>query len=142
MSRTIATSQSREPPGTHAVPDRPPPTSGGPSRISADGVTSPSLRLVRHHVLAPRQRAETHLGQPHQRARTRLRGAEGGPKPPHPGATEPLVDALRAHQTAQLEERMAAGPRWQDNDLVFATRTGRPIERKSELARLKDDPAR
>src|SRR3954465_10176854 len=45
MSRTIATSQSREPPSTDAVPDRPPPTSGGPSRISADGVTSPSPRL-------------------------------------------------------------------------------------------------
>src|SRR3954454_6241832 len=44
MSRTIATSQSREPPSTHAVPDRPPPTSGGPSRIFADGVTSPSPR--------------------------------------------------------------------------------------------------
>ena len=44
----------------------------------------------------------------------------------------PLVDALRAHRTAQLEERMAAGPLWQDNDLVFATRTGRPIERKSD----------
>src|SRR3954462_336652 len=45
MSRTIATSQSREPPSTDAVPDRPPPTSGDPSRISADGVTSPSPRL-------------------------------------------------------------------------------------------------
>src|SRR3954452_7877581 len=45
MSRTIATSQSREPPSAHAVPDRPPPTSGDPSRISADGVTSPSPRL-------------------------------------------------------------------------------------------------
>src|SRR3954454_17964221 len=45
MSRTIATSQSREPPSSDAVPDRPPPTSGGPTRISADGVTSPSPRL-------------------------------------------------------------------------------------------------
>ena len=31
----------------------------------------------------------------------------------------PLRDALRAHRTAQLAERMAAGSQWQDNGLVF-----------------------
>jgi hypothetical protein len=43
-----------------------------------------------------------------------------------------LVDALRAHRAAQLEERIAAGPLWEDNDLVFARPNGRPIERKSD----------
>lgn len=43
-----------------------------------------------------------------------------------------LVEALRAHRAAQLEERIAAGPLWKDNDLVFAQANGRPIERKSD----------
>ncbi len=43
-----------------------------------------------------------------------------------------LVDALRAHSAAQLEERIAAGPLWQDDDLVFTQPNGRPIERKSD----------
>jgi integrase len=44
----------------------------------------------------------------------------------------PLVEALGAHRAAQLEERIAAGPLWQDHDLVFAQPNGRPIERKSD----------
>ncbi|MCF6744973.1 site-specific integrase [Blastococcus sp. KM273128] len=44
----------------------------------------------------------------------------------------PLVEALRAHRVAQLEERITAGPLWQDHDLVFAQPNGRPIERKSD----------
>ena len=44
----------------------------------------------------------------------------------------PLVEALRAHRAAQLEERIAAGPLWQDHDLVFAQPNGRPIERQSD----------
>jgi integrase len=47
-----------------------------------------------------------------------------------------LVEALRAHRAAQLEEREAAGPLWQDNDLVFAQANGRPIERKSDWKSL------
>jgi hypothetical protein len=43
-----------------------------------------------------------------------------------------LVDALRAHRAAQLEERITAGSLWEDNDLVFAQANGRPIERKSD----------
>jgi integrase len=43
-----------------------------------------------------------------------------------------LVEALRTHRAAQLEERIAAGPLWEDNDLVFAQANGRPIERKSD----------
>jgi integrase len=44
----------------------------------------------------------------------------------------PLVEALRAHRAAQREERIAAGPLWEDHDLVFAQPNGRPIERKSD----------
>jgi integrase len=43
-----------------------------------------------------------------------------------------LVEALRAHRAAQLEERIAAGPLWQDHDLVFVQPNGRPIERTSD----------
>ena len=43
-----------------------------------------------------------------------------------------LVDALRAHRAAQLEERITAGSLWEDHDLVFAQANGRPIERKSD----------
>src|SRR3954451_10261509 len=44
----------------------------------------------------------------------------------------PLRDALRAHRTAQLAERMAAGSQWQDFDLVFCQENGRPIEPRSD----------
>jgi integrase len=43
-----------------------------------------------------------------------------------------LVDALRAHRAAQLEERVAAGSLWEDSDLLFAQANGRPIERKTD----------
>jgi integrase len=42
-----------------------------------------------------------------------------------------LVEALRAHR-AQLEERIAADPSWQDDDLVFAQADDRPIERNPD----------
>lgn len=35
---------------------------------------------------------------------------------------------LRAHRTRQLEERIAAGRRWQDGDFVFATKLGEPLD--------------
>lgn len=45
---------------------------------------------------------------------------------------EPLVEALRRHRAAQLEERIAAGSLWEDSDLLFAQANGRPIERKTD----------
>lgn len=39
------------------------------------------------------------------------------------------LDALRAHRRHQLEERLAAGPLWEDWGLVFATPTGGPVSR-------------
>jgi integrase len=37
------------------------------------------------------------------------------------------VEALKAHHARQLEERLRAGERWEDNDLVFATLAGKPL---------------
>jgi integrase len=42
----------------------------------------------------------------------------------------PLVEDLRAHRAAQLEERMAAANVWEDNGLLFAQPNGRPIDRR------------
>jgi integrase len=44
----------------------------------------------------------------------------------------PLVDLLRAHRTAQLAERLRAGNRWEDGDLVFAQPNGRPLDKHSD----------
>jgi integrase len=54
----------------------------------------------------------------------------------------PLVEALRPHRVAQLEERAAAGPLWQNHDLVFAQANGKPIERKSDWQGLEAAPGR
>jgi integrase len=45
---------------------------------------------------------------------------------------DPLRDALRAHRAVQLAERMAAGPEWQDHDLVFCQENGRPIDPRGD----------
>jgi integrase len=39
-----------------------------------------------------------------------------------------LLEALKAHRAAQLEERLAAGPLWEDHGLVFAQWNGRPVD--------------
>ena len=39
-----------------------------------------------------------------------------------------LVAALKAHRRRQLEERLAAGSRWQDGGIVFTTKIGTPLE--------------
>ena len=38
------------------------------------------------------------------------------------------VEALREHRDRQATDRAAAGADWTDHDLVFATRTGRPLD--------------
>jgi integrase len=43
-----------------------------------------------------------------------------------------LRDALRAHRTAQLAERTAAGSQWHELDLVFCQENGRPIDPRSD----------
>ena len=42
--------------------------------------------------------------------------------------TEHAVDALKAHRKRQLEERLAAGSLWRENDLVFASTVGTPVD--------------
>lgn len=45
------------------------------------------------------------------------------------------IDALRAHRTAQVAERLRVGPAWQDGDLVFASQTGAPVDPSNLLSR-------
>ena len=42
--------------------------------------------------------------------------------------TTDLIEDLKAHRRRQLEHRMTKGSEYLDNDLVFATRAGTPIE--------------
>ncbi len=46
---------------------------------------------------------------------------------------EPLVQVLKAHRRTQTEERLRAGSMWIDNNLVFATQTGTPLEQRNDL---------
>lgn len=48
-----------------------------------------------------------------------------------------VADGLREHRRRQLTERLAAGARWQDLDLVFATRTGTPLHSRNVTAYLQ-----
>jgi integrase len=38
------------------------------------------------------------------------------------------VEALREHRACQVEERLFAGPQWEEWGVVFATRRGTPLE--------------
>jgi integrase len=49
-----------------------------------------------------------------------------------------LLPILRAHRKAQAAERLAAGAAWQDHDLLFCRRDGRPIERADDWRDWKD----
>src|SRR5690606_32951581 len=42
-----------------------------------------------------------------------------------------VVQALRAHRARQAEERLAAGARYENLDLVFATSEGRPLDERN-----------
>ena len=44
------------------------------------------------------------------------------------GLPQMAVDALQAHRDRQVGERLIAGAQWTDHDLVFATRTGGPLD--------------
>jgi integrase len=48
----------------------------------------------------------------------------------------PVADALRAQRARQREDRMLAGPEWQDHGLVFATAVGTPISPSNMNRRL------
>ena len=51
------------------------------------------------------------------------------------GLPERAVIALRSHRKRQLEGRVLAGSEWQDNGLVFTTRTGGPVEAQNVVNR-------
>ena len=53
----------------------------------------------------------------------------------------PLVEDLREHRRRQVEERLSAGPLWEDHDLVFAQVTGRPLDPRRDWGLWKDLPA-
>ena len=65
-----------------------------------------------------------------QRVDGKLRLVE--PKTPSSRRTVPLpptvLVALRTHRTRQAEERLWAGSRWHDTDLVFTTTIGTPLD--------------
>jgi site-specific recombinase XerD len=49
----------------------------------------------------------------------------GGERPALP---QRCVEALREHRVRQAEDRLAAGPLWQDRGLVFASTVGTPLD--------------
>ncbi|MFB4285965.1 tyrosine-type recombinase/integrase [Nonomuraea sp. MTCD27] len=48
-----------------------------------------------------------------------------------------LLAFLRAHKKIQAAERLKAGDRWTDHDLVFTTQLGGPIERTEDWKQWK-----
>jgi integrase len=47
------------------------------------------------------------------------------------------IAALRDHRRCQLEQRLTAGPLWQDQDLVFCNPTGGPLDPSWQTAVFK-----
>lgn len=45
------------------------------------------------------------------------------------------VQALKDHRVMQLEARLQAGPAWEDHDLVFPNRFGKPLQSKTDYSR-------
>jgi len=46
-----------------------------------------------------------------------------------------VADRLRRHRKAQAEERLKAGPKWNDHSLIFCDRRGEPLDRQNLLRR-------
>jgi integrase len=49
-----------------------------------------------------------------------------------------LLSALKAHGMRQLEERLAAGPKWRDHGLVFPSTVGTPLEPRNVTRHYKE----
>ena len=47
------------------------------------------------------------------------------------------IATLRRYRTEQLEERLLAGEQWEDHDLVFCTRLGRPLIARNVVRHVK-----
>jgi len=79
------------------------------------------------------------VAQALQRVNGRLEFVE--PKSQTSRRTIPLpatvARALRAHRSRQLEDRLAAGARWHDSDLVFTTALGTPLDSRNVTRRFQ-----
>ena len=53
------------------------------------------------------------------------------------GLPRAAVDALRRHRKMQSADRLAAGAKWQDHDLVFTTLDGRPLTQYDTRKRFR-----
>ena len=48
-----------------------------------------------------------------------------------------VLAALRRHRGRQNEERLTTGPQWEDQDLVFSTGLGRPLDARNVVRQFK-----
>jgi integrase len=78
---------------------------GDPAAMPPVPASAAVWRSVRSHGDTKTEKSRRTLGLPHM-----------------------AVDALRAHKERQAQERVAAGGQWDDDDLVFSTRTGGPLD--------------
>ena len=82
------------------------------------------------------ERAEFTVTYARQRSKLRGTRLDAEPKTANARRTLPLintaglsaVEVLRAHRKRQAAERLAAGPAWQDNGLVFCNTIGGPLD--------------
>jgi integrase len=63
------------------------------------------------------------------------------PKSQHSRRTVPMPEtvarSIRIHRSRQLEERLAAGARWQESNLVFTTPVGTPLDSRNVTRRFQ-----
>jgi integrase len=83
-------------------------------------------KLVRVRVQLARIDGENRLNPPKRRQLRTI------PLP------EVAVTVLREHRKRQIEERLHAGARWEDWDLVFASERGTPLNRHNVSHRFKE----
>jgi integrase len=108
----------------------------GSDRLHALYVLAVYLGLRRGELLGLRW-ADVNLDEEFLEVRHTLQRVNGElrfqpPKTRHSRRTIPLpapcLEALRTHRVAQKKERLATGLRWVDEDMVFSTTVGTPIE--------------
>ena len=64
-------------------------------------------------------------------------GGEAGSRGPPLYLPDRVFRALKAHRVRQLQERLAAGSRWQDSGLVFASSIGTSLEPRNLFRAFK-----
>ena len=111
-------------------------TATSKERLHALYVLAVYLGLRRGELLGLRW-ADVDLDQGSLRVRNTLQRVDGGlqflpPKTRNSRRTVPLppacLDALRQHRVRQGRERLSSGARWVDEDMVFASQVGTPME--------------